>query len=140
MTQGSIADNLKTVRRQIIETAEAIGRNPAEIGLIAVSKGATVAQIKEAYDAGQRCFGENRAQALVEKKAQLPQDIEWHFIGHLQGNKVRPVIEACKLIHAIDSPKLMERIDTVAREVGKVQHVLVQANISGERMREILDG
>ncbi|MCJ8328493.1 MAG: YggS family pyridoxal phosphate-dependent enzyme [Lentisphaeria bacterium] len=103
-----------------------------DLKLIAVSKYHTTTAILEAHAAGQRCFGESRVQELLEKKSGLPDDIEWHMIGHLQGNKVKDAIACSDYIHGVDSLKLLKRIDLLASESGTIQNCLLQVNISGE--------
>jgi len=100
--------------------------------LVAVSKTFSAADILEIYNCGQRRFGESRAPELAAKAAVLPADIEWHFIGHLQSNKVKPVIEYASWIHAVDSRKLLERIDRIAGELGRKPKLLLEVNVSGE--------
>ena len=96
-----IADNLKAIQKNI----------PKEITLVAVSKTKTNADILEVYNSGQRIFGENKVQELVEKSALLPEDISWHMIGHLQTNKVKFIAPFIALIHGVDSLKLLKEID-----------------------------
>jgi pyridoxal phosphate enzyme (YggS family) len=98
----SIADNIKALK---IET------DVNNVTLVAVSKTKPVADIQEAYDAGQRIFGENQVQELVEKYEQLPKDIEWHLIGHLQTNKVKYIAPFITMIQAVDSLKLLQEIN-----------------------------
>ncbi len=103
--------------------------------LVAVSKTFPASDILEIYNCGQRSFGESRAPELAEKAKSLPADIEWHFIGHLQANKVRPVVEAASWIHAVDSLKLLERIDRIAGELGRHPKLLLEINVSGEESK-----
>ena len=84
---------------------------PAGVGLVAVSKFHPAEAVKEAYDAGQRCFGESRVQELLAKIPQLPSDIRWHFIGHLQTNKVRQLVGKVAMIESVDTERLLELID-----------------------------
>lgn len=107
--------------------------------LVAVSKTKPVAALKELYDLGQRDFGENYVQELVEKKAQLPPDIHWHFIGHLQSNKVRYIAPFVYLIHAVDSFKLLKEINKQALKVNRVINVLLQVHIAREETKFGLD-
>ena len=98
---------------------------PAATTLVAVSKFHPVGTLREAYDAGQRVFGESRVQELVEKQQFMPQDIEWHFIGHLQLNKVKYIAPFVALIHGVDSHKLLLEIDKQgARSIGRSTNVL----------------
>ena len=93
---------------------------PEGVQLVAVSKFHPAELIREAYDQGQRIFGESRVQELREKQTALPDDIEWHFIGHLQPNKVKYIAPFIRLIHAVDSFKLLCEIDKQGRKVGRV--------------------
>jgi len=104
----------------------------ADSTLVAVSKTKPNALIEEAYQSGQRIFGENKALELRDKALVLPADIEWHFIGRLQTNKVKYVVKAAQLIHSVDRLKLAKAINDEATKLGKVQEVLVQLNISLE--------
>lgn len=112
---------------------------PENVCLIAVSKTKPVSAIQEAYNAGQRDFGENKVQELVEKQAQLPKDIRWHLIGHLQTNKVKYAAEFVHLIHAVDSLKLLIEIDKQAKKYGRIQKVLLQFFIAQEETKFGLD-
>ena len=103
--------------------------------LVAVSKTHTPEKIKEAYDAGQRLFGENKVQELCSKQAVLPADIEWHLIGHLQTNKVKQVVSFVSLIHSVDSLKLLEEINKQAKKINRVVHCLVQVHIAAEETK-----
>ena len=119
----SIADNLKQYKSEV----ESEG-----IKLIAVSKTQPIESILEAYNAGQRIFGENHVQEMVEKEAQLPKDIEWHLIGHLQSNKVKYIAPFVKLIHGVDSLKLLQEIDKQAKKNKRVIDCLLQVYIADE--------
>lgn len=135
MINSNISDNLFQTNEKIKKIANKTHRDPAAVRLIAVSKYIEVPKIIDAYNAGQRHFGENRVQELQSKVKDLPNDIQWHLIGHLQSNKVRPAVELSTLIHSVDSVSLLKKIDSVAKEQGKVQKILFQANISGERTK-----
>ncbi|MDR1121833.1 MAG: YggS family pyridoxal phosphate-dependent enzyme [Dysgonamonadaceae bacterium] len=122
---------------------------PPQTRLVAVSKFHPAEAILEAYNAGQRIFGESRVQELVEKQAVLPQDIAWHFIGHLQMNKVKYIVPFVDLIHSIDSWKLLEEVNRQAAKVERNINVLLQLHIAKEtskfgfsfnECRELLDG
>ncbi|MCX2493086.1 YggS family pyridoxal phosphate-dependent enzyme [Pedobacter sp. PF22-3] len=119
----SIADNLKQYKSEV----ESDG-----VKLIAVSKTQPIESILEAYNAGQRIFGENHVQEMVEKEAQLPKDIEWHLIGHLQTNKVKYIAPFVKLIHGVDSLKLLQEIDKQAKKNKRVIDCLLQVYIADE--------
>jgi pyridoxal phosphate enzyme (YggS family) len=103
--------------------------------LIAVSKTHPPELIREAYDAGQRVFGENKVQEMVAKYEVLPKDIQWHLIGHLQTNKVKYIAPWVSLIHSVDSPKLAEEIDRQGKKVGRVIPCLLQVHIAREETK-----
>lgn len=108
---------------------------PKGCQLVAVSKTHPVEAVREAYDAGQRKFGENKAQELVPKYESLPKDIEWHMIGHLQTNKVKYIAPFIHLIHSVDSPKLLEEINKQAMKAGRVIECLLQIYIANEETK-----
>ncbi|QPH40441.1 YggS family pyridoxal phosphate-dependent enzyme [Pedobacter endophyticus] len=119
----SIADNLKKYKSEV----ESDG-----VKLIAVSKTQPIESILEAYNAGQRIFGENHVQEMVEKQTELPDDIEWHLIGHLQSNKVKYIASFVKLIHGVDSLKLLQEIDKQALKNKRIIDCLLQVYIADE--------
>ena len=108
---------------------------PQQVTLVAVSKTKPVADIQELYDLGQRDFGENYVQELTEKQLLLPNDIRWHFIGHLQSNKVKYIAPFVHLIHGVDSYKLLLEIDKQARKVDRVINCLLQVHIAQEETK-----
>lgn len=108
---------------------------PAGVKLVAVSKFHPYTMIQEAYAAGQRVFGESRVQELIEKIPLLPDDIEWHFIGHLQTNKVKYLIGKTALIESVDSEKLINLIDSESRKAGVVTKVLMQVHVAKEETK-----
>ncbi len=112
---------------------------PVKVKLIAVSKTHPVDRIKEAYESGQRIFGENKVQELTEKQPQLPTDIEWHLIGHLQRNKVKYIAPFVSLIHSVDSLKLLEEINKQGGKLNRVIHCLLQVYIAKEETKFGLD-
>lgn len=118
----SIAQNISKLK----------GSLPEEVTLIAVSKKKPVEALQEAYDAGQRAFGENYIQELVDKQAILPTDIEWHFIGHLQSNKVKYIAPFVHLIHGVDSLKLLKEINKQGLKNDRIIPVLLQFHIAEE--------
>ena len=120
------------VAEEIIKLREEI---PEGISLVAVSKFHPASMIREAYDVGQRLFGESRVQELLEKIPLLPEDIEWHFIGHLQTNKVRQLIGKVALIESVDSEKLLALIDSESRKAGVVTNVLMQVHVAAEETK-----
>jgi pyridoxal phosphate enzyme (YggS family) len=103
--------------------------------LVAVSKTQPLEKVMEAYDAGQRAFGENKVQELCAKHEQLPKDIEWHLIGHLQTNKVKQVVPFVSVIHSVDSQKLIAEIDKQAAKSGRVVPCLLQVHIATEETK-----
>ncbi len=105
------------------------------IRLVAVSKFHPVSALQEAYDAGQRVFGESHVQELVEKQQLLPKDIEWHFIGHLQTNKVKYMASFISLIHAVDTMKLLKEIDKQAERNNRIIDCLLQIHIAKEETK-----
>jgi PLP dependent protein len=125
----SIADNILQIKKSI----------PADVTLVAVSKYKPNEDILEAYVAGQRVFGENYVQELVDKYASLPKDIEWHFIGHLQRNKVKFIAPFVHLIHGVDSLRLLEEINKQGKAAGKVINCLLQMHIASEDTKEGLN-
>lgn len=108
---------------------------PQGVSLVAVSKFHPAEAVLEAYTAGQRLFGESRAQELTAKAATLPADIRWHFIGHLQTNKVKPVVAAASLIESIDSERLLMAVDREAERQGKRMDVLLQVHVAREETK-----
>ena len=125
--------NLEEVEARIQLACTQSGRPREDITLVGVSKKHPVERLREAYDAGLRIFGENRVQEALVKMPELPSAIEWHLIGHLQTNKVKPVIHSeFSLIHSVDSEKLLMALEKEAGEQGRVQPVLLQVNVSGE--------
>ncbi len=120
------------VAEEIIKLREEI---PEGISLVAISKFHPASMIREAYDVGQRLFGESRVQELLEKIPLLPEDIEWHFIGHLQTNKVRQLIGKVALIESVDSEKLLALIDSESRKAGVVTNVLMQVHVAAEETK-----
>ena len=122
----SIADNIKSLKKET---------GTLNVKLIAVSKTKPVEEIQEAYNAGQRLFGENQVQELVDKYEQLPKDIEWHLIGHLQTNKVKYITPFISMIQSVDSIKLLQEIDKQAQKSDKVVDCLVQVYIADEETK-----
>mgnify|MGYP003978244441 FL=1 len=120
----------------IDEAAQKAGRSPDSIRLISVSKQVSSGKIIEAYQAGSKCFGENKVQEAVSKIDEInAQDISWHFIGHLQKNKIKYLDSRFELIHSIDSLSLAEKISTYCEGQNQRQAVLLQVNVSGEEAK-----
>ncbi len=133
--ENYIARNILDVRGRITAAAKRAGRDASEITLIAVSKTKPVETIEAAYSEGERVFGENRVQELLEKYRVLPQDISWHMIGHLQTNKVRQVIDKAVLIHSLDNLRLAAAIQEAAGKKDIICNVLLEVNIAGEESK-----
>ena len=128
----TITDNLAHIKERIRVAAEQAGRSAESVRLVAVSKTRPAADIIEALGAGQTIFGENYVQEFVAKSAQVKEPLEWHFIGHLQSNKVRSIAGLVTLIHSVDRLSLAQEISRQWGKLGKSCDVLVQVNISGE--------
>jgi hypothetical protein len=128
-----ITENVKRVRERVAQAAARCGRNADEITIVAVSKTFPVESIQAAYDAGLRHFGENRIQEWEAKKPQLAHlDATWHFIGHLQSNKVRRAVHLFHRIDSVDSISLAQRLDSVAGEETKRLPVLIEVHVGDE--------
>lgn len=142
MQQSSVSLSLKDALQRIQTTTEKSGRQKAP-RLVAVSKTKPVEMLKEAYDAGQRVFGENYVQEILEKVPQLPEDISWHFIGHLQSNKAKSLIEGVPnlaMLETVDSVKLANKLDNAVSCASRAPlPVMVQVNTSGEESKFGLD-
>jgi len=126
---NSIAERLVALRTEI----------PANVQLIAVSKTKPASAVQEAYNAGQRAFGENKVQEMTEKHEALPKDIHWHLIGHLQTNKVKYIAPFVHMIHAVDSLKLLQEINKQAEKNNRVIPCLLQFHIAEEETKFGLD-
>ncbi len=122
---SNIADNISAIRLKL----------PERVRLVAVSKYHPVEMIREAYDAGQRIFGENKVQELVAKAPQLPSDIQWHMIGHLQTNKVRLLMPHVSMIQSIDSIKLLRTVEKEAARIDRTVDVLLQLHVAREETK-----
>lgn len=131
----TIADNLAEIRTRIASAARRVGRDPDSIRLVAVSKTHPATAVVAATDAGQRVFGESRVQEAREKIPACPPGLEWHFIGHLQKNKVRQALPLFGLFHSIDSTALAQAMDRIAGENGKCVDGLLEVNVSGEESK-----
>jgi PLP dependent protein len=128
----SIAENLERVREQIGKAAAKSGRAMDEIELVAISKTHDAEKVREAYEAGQHLFGESRVQEARVKIPELPSAIRWHFVGHLQKNKIRHALPLFEMIHSIDSVALAQDVNRVAEEEGLHPRVLLEVNLAGE--------
>jgi PLP dependent protein len=125
----SISNNLNTIKSSL----------PDDVTLVAVSKTKPVSDLMEAYNAGQRIFGENKIQEMTEKWQQMPKDIEWHMIGHVQSNKIKFMIPYVKLIHGVDSLKLLKEINRLGIKWRKKVNCLLQISIADEETKFGLD-
>ncbi|MBT3379653.1 MAG: YggS family pyridoxal phosphate-dependent enzyme [Lentisphaerae bacterium] len=139
MSTTAVGERLGRVVADIAAHSEQAGRAGNAVSLVAVSKTVSTDIVLQAHDAGHRAFGENRPQELERKARELPDDCEWHMIGHLQKNKVRPVCRHAHWIHSVDSPALLKRIDRIAGEEGTCPNVLIQVNITGEDTKAGVD-
>ena len=120
-----VAENIKQMKKEL----------PQSVTLVAVSKFHPTEALMAAYDAGQRVFGESRAQEFVQKAATMPSDVQWHFIGHLQTNKVKTVVPIVTLIHSVDSGKLLTAINAEAEKIGKIVDVLLELHVAQEETK-----
>ena len=125
----SVAENINKIKAQL----------PATVTLVAVSKTKPVSDLMQAYNAGQRVFGENKIQEMTDKWSQMPKDIQWHMIGHLQTNKVKLMAEYVNLIHGVDSLKLLAEINKQAKKYNRSVNCLLQLHIAAEETKFGLD-
>jgi len=133
---GNIADNLRRIKEEIADSALKYGRKPEEIKLVAVSKNFSSAAIIEAYNCGQKVFGENRVQELRTKSIELSElPIEWHMIGHIQSNKLKKALEHSSFIHSIDSFELLKKAENILLMLNKKVDFLFELNLSGEESK-----
>lgn len=134
---SDIAARLAEVHARIEAAAVKAGRDPRTVKLLAVSKTKPAKDIREAYAAGQRAFGENYAQELERKAAELADlpDLEWHFIGHLQTNKAKVVAKVAHVIHTVDKPDLVRELDKRLTAYGRTMRALAEVNVSGEAQK-----
>lgn len=130
-----IRENLLKVEENIKTACKRAGRKPEEVTLIAVSKTKPMEMIEEALACGKREFGENKAQEMKEKCDALQKDIKWHFIGHLQTNKVKYVVGRAFLIHSVDSYHLAEAIETESEKKNVISHILIEVNVANEESK-----
>ena len=122
---GHISDTIRSLHARL----------PEGVGLVAVSKFHPVEALREAYGAGQRISAESRVQELLEKAQQMPGDVRWHFIGHLQTNKARQLVGLAAMIESVDSERLLELIDRLSQERGVVTNVLMQVHVAAEETK-----
>ncbi len=130
----SIAENILKVKQRIQKSCLKVGRNPDEVTIVAITKTVPLEKIKEAIDSGITDIGENRVQELLEKKNSI-ENVRWHFVGHLQTNKVKYIVDFIYLIHSVDSFKLALEIDKRAKKINRVIDILIEVNTSGEKTK-----
>lgn len=128
-----IIENLGVVKERMARAARRAGRNPEDVVLVAASKGVGAERLREGLSAGLKVLGESKVQEAMPKLQALGKKAEWHFIGHLQGNKVKYVVGEFTLIHSVDSMELSEEINSRAEKIGIIQNILLEVNVSGEK-------
>jgi hypothetical protein len=129
---GSIAENLERVRKQIAHVAAEAGRAVCEIELVAITKTHPAEKVREAIEAEQTLFGESRVQEARAKIPELPSNVRWHFVGHLQKNKIRHALPLFELFHSVDSLALAQEMNRIAADEGMHPRVLLEVNVAGE--------
>ena len=135
MGNRMIRENLEHVKANIKRACEGRGRKEEDVTLIAVSKTKPLPMLMDAYECGCRDFGENKVQELVDKWEQMPKDIRWHMIGHLQRNKVKYIVDKVYMIHSVDSLRLAEEISKEAVKKGVTVSVLIEINVAQEESK-----
>lgn len=130
-----VVKNLKKVEEKIQQACERSGRSRSEVTLIAVSKTKPIEMMQEAMETGVNIFGENKVQEIVKKEVELPKDVEWHLIGHLQRNKVRQIAGKVKRIHSVDSLRLAEQIQKEYEKIGEIADILLEVNVAREESK-----
>ncbi|MBQ3037491.1 MAG: YggS family pyridoxal phosphate-dependent enzyme [Lachnospiraceae bacterium] len=135
MCESTIKDNYENVLQRVKDACVRSNRDVNDVTLIAVSKTKPVEMLQEVYDCGCRDFGENKVQEIMDKYDQLPSDIRWHMIGHLQTNKVKYIVDKVYMIHSVDSVKLAKEISKEARKKGVVVKILLEVNVAKEESK-----
>ena len=130
-----VSENLAIVQKKIADACQRVGREAAEVTLIAVSKTKPIELIEEAMSSGQKDFGENKVQELNRKYEELPKDLKWHMIGHLQRNKVKYIVDKVALIHSVDSLRLAQTVSTEAIKKDICAPILVEVNVACEESK-----
>ena len=130
-----VAENYRHVLKKVEEACARSGRDPKDVTLIAVSKTKPIEMIEEAMEAGARVFGENKVQELCDKYEQLPKDLHWHLIGHLQRNKVKYIVDKVAMIHSVDSLRLAETIEKEAAKKAVIVPILIEVNVAQEESK-----
>jgi PLP dependent protein len=128
----SIADNLERVREEIARAAAKSGRTTDDVELVAITKTHPADKVREAIETGQTLFGESRVQEARVKIPELPSNLRWHFVGHLQKNKIRHALPLFEMIHSVDSLGLVQEMNRIAEEEGMHPRVLLEVNVAGE--------
>ena len=132
---SSVGDRFTLLSAELAASAAAAGRHPEDVRLVCVSKTATIEDVRGAYAAGARVFGENRIESLIRKRAALP-EVEWHFIGNIQARKIRDIVANADLIHSVWRADQLPRLDRAAQACGKVQDILIEVNAAGEASKD----
>ncbi len=131
----TIRDNLEQVHKNMASACARSGRDIRQITLIAVSKTKPLEDLQMAYDLGVRDFGENKVQEILQKAPQMPSDVRFHMIGHLQRNKVRQVLPHVSVIHSVDSVRLASEIQQEAQRIDRIVDILLEVNVAGEESK-----
>jgi len=129
---AEIQENLERVRTHIAEATKKAGRRVEDVELIAISKTHDAERVREAFEAGQNVFGESRVQEARAKIPELPSSLRWHFVGHLQKNKIRHALPLFELMHSVDSLALAQEVNRIAEEEGLHPRILLEVNVAGE--------
>src|SRR5213596_438114 len=129
---SSIAEDLERVREQIASAAAKSGRSADDVDLVAITKTHPAEKVREAIEAGQKLFGESRVQEARVKIPELPSNLRWHFVGHLQKNKIRHALPLFELFHSVDSIALAQEMNRIAAEEGGHPSVLLEVNVAEE--------
>ncbi|KAH0721894.1 hypothetical protein KY289_004938 [Solanum tuberosum] len=141
--EGLAVTALRSVIHRVRQAAERSGRRADDVRVVTVSKTKPISLITQVYEAGHRCFGENYVQEIIQKAPELPEDIEWHYIGHLQSNKAKQLLTAVPnlaMVHGVDNQKLANYLDRAVSSIGRQPlKVLVQVNTSGEESKSGVD-
>ena len=130
-----ISENINDVKNKIEKICIKANRRPDEVTLIAVSKTKPIKMLEAAYQSGIRDFGENKVQELQEKIPQMPKDVKWHMIGHLQTNKVKYIVDKVYMIHSVDSLRLAEEISKEAVKKNVIVKILIEVNVAEEESK-----
>ena len=132
---SSAGDRFVSLSSELAASAAAAGRNPDDVRLVCVSKTATIEDVRDAFAAGARVFGENRIESLMPKRAALP-EARWHFIGNIQARKIPEIVANADLIHSVWREDQLGRLDRFAEKCGKIQEILIEVNAAGEASKD----